>query len=280
MTSSLGSWHLVLGLHLLRASDRAIPLWGQVRCLWDVLVAQGPRWWATFVGDLVVEIWQAVKYREANQYKGEGNSDTAHMSTCGKSHGLVITYVYSVDSVCLRMYLHETTWRYNLYHGIHPTVRSLQDYDIASHWACATGKSGDVVNEDMESQHGLSFLALHGRLSGEWTTPWSQRPSLGVLEAFAALYILLISVRFIYTSLYSLCLESGASWRVSDAISVLWLLSRQVSPGEGCWQKTNHPNGTQKVWASPLPRKLVDLGTPKWALSQTGSQKKQRHKYD
>ena len=25
---------------------------------------------------------------------------------------------------------------------------SWQDYDIASHWACATGKSGDVVNED------------------------------------------------------------------------------------------------------------------------------------
>ena len=26
--------------------------------------------------------------------------------------------------------------------------RLSQDYDIASHWACATGKSGDVVNED------------------------------------------------------------------------------------------------------------------------------------
>eukprot|EP00438_Fugacium_kawagutii_P003672 Skav224242 [mRNA] locus=scaffold939:1421756:1432199:- [translate_table: standard] len=41
--------------------------------------------------------------------------------------------------------------------------RRKRDYDIASHWACATGKSGDVVNEDMErmeSQPGPSFGAL------------------------------------------------------------------------------------------------------------------------
>lgn len=26
----------------------------------------------------------------------------------------------------------------------------VKDYDIASHWACATGKSGDVVSEENE----------------------------------------------------------------------------------------------------------------------------------
>lgn len=46
-----------------------------------------------------------------------------------------------------------------------------QDYDIASHWACATGKSGDVVNEENEKRldHNgplLEYLRLqkkHGR---------------------------------------------------------------------------------------------------------------------
>ena len=68
--------------------------------------------------------------------------------TFGPWAAFFLSCLLDVSSLRTFCWLSSFTWSFLQWCDKLHCRLSWQDYDIASHWACATGKSGDVVNED------------------------------------------------------------------------------------------------------------------------------------